>query len=83
MLITKSVVGCATCSLLTEKPHPVNASTISGTDMDGNQNCPAIIRIVFSLNKIGEGGAREEGEGGGEHPGAELDHRGATRRSPD
>lgn len=38
MLITKSVVGCATCSLLTEKPHPVNASTISGTDIDGNQN---------------------------------------------
>lgn len=35
---TKSDVGRATCSGLTEYPHPVNASTISATDMDGNQN---------------------------------------------
>ena len=56
MLITKSVVGCATCSLLTENPHPVNASTISGTDIDGNQNWPVIVAALVSSAHVRNAG---------------------------
>ena len=39
----KSEVGLATCSGLREYPQPVNESTISATDMDGNQNVLDIV----------------------------------------
>ena len=39
----KSEVGLATCSGLREYPQPVNDSTISETDMDGNQNVLDIV----------------------------------------
>lgn len=40
---TKSEVGLETCSGLMEYPHPLNASTISAGDIDGNQNLLDIV----------------------------------------
>ena len=48
---TKSDDGLRTCSWLTDIPQPEKASTISATDIDGNQYCPDILAKTITVKE--------------------------------